>query len=182
MTAPSLFTRSSDDILVRPAVGSDLTRLGVLAGALVRQHHGYDAARFILPPNVEDGYRRFFGRELAEEAAILLVATRRGEADAEPLGYAYGRVEPRDWNMLLGPHAALHDLFVVAEARGLGAGEALVRTFADVARARGVPRIVLHSASANTSAQRLFTKLGFRPTMLEMTCELEPEGLKGASA
>ena len=39
-------------------------------------------------------------------------------------------------------------------------------------RTRGVPRVVLHTADPNAEAQRLFQRLGFRPTMIEMTREL----------
>jgi ribosomal protein S18 acetylase RimI-like enzyme len=161
-------------IRVRDAVADDLVALGRLAASLVAQHHAYDPKRFMLPPDVERGYRDWFGRELSNADAILLVAEADGETGLSVVGYAYGRVEGRDWNMLLDRHAALHDVLVGPEARGRGAGEALVRAFLDRARARGAPRVVLHSATPNVGAQRLFARLGFRPTMVEMTCELEP--------
>jgi ribosomal protein S18 acetylase RimI-like enzyme len=170
MTAPSTFKQDQENIRVRPATGQDLPTLGALAAELVRQHHAYDAARFVLPRNVEKGYREWFGRELSHADAVLLVAERASTAAI--VGYLYGRMEGRDWNMLLDRHAALHDILVVPEARGLGAGEALIKRFQELARERGLPRIVLHSASPNRGAQRLFAKLGFRPTMVEMTCEL----------
>ena len=42
----------------------------------------------------------------------------------------------------------------------------------DWLRAQGAPRVVLWSAEQNATAQRLFTRLGFRRTMVEMTKEL----------
>jgi RimJ/RimL family protein N-acetyltransferase len=39
-------------------------------------------------------------------------------------------------------------------------------------REMGAPRVVLMSAAPNVAAQRLFARLGFRPTMVEMTREL----------
>jgi ribosomal protein S18 acetylase RimI-like enzyme len=39
-------------------------------------------------------------------------------------------------------------------------------------RERGAPRVVLSTAAQNETAQRLFEKLGFRRTMIEMTREL----------
>lgn len=181
MTAASRFNQGSENIRVRAAEVDDLPALGAMAATLVRQHHDYDDKRFVLPRDVERGYREWFARELTNEAAVLLVAELTGDAltgDAptgEPtniVGYLYGRMEGRDWNMLLDRHAALHDILVSPAARGHGAGEALLRHFQEVARTRGLPRIVLHSASQNTGAHRLFAKVGFRPTMLEMTCEL----------
>lgn len=174
MTAPGTFKHDREDIRVRAATGEDLRALGALAASLVRQHHAYDAARFVLPRDVERGYREWFGRELGHGDAVLLVADR--SANPTILGYLYGRMEGRDWNMLLDRHAALHDILVVPEARGLGVGEALIKRFQEIARERGLPRVVLHSASANVGAQKLFAKLGFRPTMVEMTCELGTDG------
>ena len=40
-------------------------------------------------------------------------------------------------------------------------------------RSVGAPRVVLWTADKNQGAQRLFTRLGFRRTMIEMTRELE---------
>ncbi len=40
------------------------------------------------------------------------------------------------------------------------------------ARALGAPRIVLMAAAKNQNAQRLFARLGWRPTMVEMTREV----------
>ncbi len=50
--------------------------------------------------------------------------------------------------------------------------EALLEAFLAAIKARGVPRVVLHTAVQNERAQALFAKAGFRPTMLEMTREL----------
>jgi ribosomal protein S18 acetylase RimI-like enzyme len=62
---------------------------------------------------------------------------------------------------------------VVPEARTRKLGERLLQAFLAEAGARGAPRVVLHTATANTTAQALFARCGFRTTMLEMTCELE---------
>jgi RimJ/RimL family protein N-acetyltransferase len=35
-----------------------------------------------------------------------------------------------------------------------------------------MPRVMLWTASQNATAQRLFARAGFRPTMIEMTREL----------
>lgn len=168
-SGPNATPEAGAAVRVRPADRADLPAMGALAAALVRFHHGLDPARFFLADKVEEGYRGWFARELENEAAILLVADRgRGPV----LGYVYGRLEARDWNMLLDRHAALHDVLVAEDARGRGVAEALVAAFLERARALGAPRVVLHTAVANERAQRLFRKLGFRPTMLEMTREL----------
>ena len=152
---------------VRRAAAQDLGALGTMAADLVRFHHAIDPERFFLPTGVEEGYRRWLGTEIESREAIVLVA----ELDGAVVGYVYGRLEKRDFNMLLSEHAALHDVLVVDAARKTGAGEALVREFARLAAEHGTPRVVLHTATSNTRAQALFRKIGFRDTMLEMTLE-----------
>ena len=159
---------STEPSLVRLATAADLAPMARMAAELVRFHHALDAARFMLARGVEEGYRGWFARELEQKDAILLVADE-GDRLA---GYCYGRVEGRDWNMLLDRHAALHDVYVDHEARTRGTGERLITAFLARAKELGAPRVVLSTATQNAGAQRLFARLGFRPTMIEMTREL----------
>ncbi len=164
----------TDAITVRDAGERDLAAMSELAGRLVRFHHDIDPRRYLLVPEVERGYERWFRTELANADALLLVAVA---GDGSVAGYLYGRIEARDWNVLLDAHAVLHDILVRDEATGLGAGRALIEAFVARVRARGTPRVVLHTAVSNERAQRLFRALGFRPTMLEMMLDLEaPQG------
>jgi ribosomal protein S18 acetylase RimI-like enzyme len=157
----------ADDFTIRPAVHADIAAVAGLAGELVRQHHGYDPARFFIPDRLEEGYAWWFGREIVRDDVVLVVAERAGVI----VGYAYGRLEERDWNQLLDSCGALHDIFVDASERRRGVARALAeRVFHDLA-AKGAPRVVLHTAAANEGAQRFFEGLGFRRTMIEMTRE-----------
>jgi ribosomal protein S18 acetylase RimI-like enzyme len=158
-----------DSLLVRPAKPADLPAVGKLAGQLVRFHHALDARRFMMIDRVDEGYARFLGSELANPEAVVLCAAR--EPSAEIIGYAYGTMEPRDWNALLEPHGALHDVLVDPGARRSGVGERLVREMCRRLEAMGAPRVVLSTAMQNREAQALFAKLGFRSTMIEMTRE-----------
>ncbi|WIG96065.1 GNAT family N-acetyltransferase [Myxococcus sp. SDU36] len=154
-------------VTLRPARPSDEPALGRMGAALARQHHAFDTARFMLPDDVESGYRWWLGREAKKPDAVVLVA----ELDGEVVGYAYGRVEGVDWNALLDRSGGFHDLWVEAQARGAGVGVLLAEEMMKRLTALGVPRVVLHTAARNATAQRLFAKLGWRPTMVEMTRE-----------
>lgn len=154
-------------MLLRPAREEDLPAVARLAAGLVLQHHGFDPARFMLPDRVEEGYLWWFGQELDNPAALILVAL----CDSEIVGYAYGRIEERDWNMLLDTSGALHDLFVDDRHRGEGVGRALALEAIRLLKRKGAPRVVLHTATQNSRAQALFESIGFRRTMVEMTCE-----------
>jgi ribosomal protein S18 acetylase RimI-like enzyme len=155
-------------VIVRKMTASDLPEVGVLAGRLVRMHHDWDRLRFLTPVDPERGYQRWFGTQLDNEETILLVA----ESDGRIVGYAYARMEPRSYNELLDACTKLHDILVDETAQRRGVGEAILREVFRLAAEKGAPRVVLLTASQNEPAQRLFRRMGFRATMIEMTKEL----------
>jgi len=155
-------------VIVREADQRDLRDIAALAGQLVRQHHDFDAQRFMLIANVETGYARFFESELANPDVLLLAAEQAGRV----VGYAYARLEPRDWNALLDSCGALHDIFVSAELRRQGVARLLLDAVREGLRGKGAPRLVLHTASKNAAARQFFAAEGFRETMIELTTEL----------
>jgi ribosomal protein S18 acetylase RimI-like enzyme len=155
-------------VVIRAAEPRDLVEIGKLAGQLVRQHYDFDSLRFMLIPNVEAGYARFFGGELSNPDTIILAAERGGAI----VGYAYARLEERDWNALLDAHGTLHDIFVADGERRQGVARQLVESVRERLQAKGAPRLVLHTASKNHSARAFFGALGFRETMIELTREL----------
>jgi ribosomal protein S18 acetylase RimI-like enzyme len=163
---------------IRKATRRDLPKIAKLAGELVRQHYGFDPQRFMFIPKPEAGYEWWFGKELSNEKALIYCASVEGgkrgrrRAPREIVGYAYARLEPRDWNQLLDAHGALHDILVAESARRRGIAKKLLERVLVELRERGAPRVVLHTSVRNPAAQKLFASVGFRKTMLEMTCEL----------
>lgn len=162
--------------ILRRAVSADMPVVARFAAKLVRFHHSLDPRRFLCEEPLEPGYERWLRHELANPQVVLLVAEHADRAQPEGapalLGYAYGRLEPRDWNALLDACGYLHDVYVADEARGAGVGAALVEATAKGLKEKGAPRMLLQTAQQNLAAQRLFEKLGFRRTMVEMTREL----------
>ncbi len=156
------------DFRVRSMTEADLPAVGLLAGQLLRMHHAWDELRFLNPVDPERGYARWFKSQLQVDETILLAA----EDDAGVVGYVYARMEPRSYNELLDPCVKLHDIIVDERARGRGIGEALVRETFRRGAEKGAPRVVLLTAAKNEAGQRLFARLGFRTTMLELTAEL----------
>jgi ribosomal protein S18 acetylase RimI-like enzyme len=160
-----------DDVTIRRAAAADEAALGRYGGALMRQHHEFDPQRFIRSDNPEAGYGHFLVSQLGEPECVVLVAERAGEV----VGYAYAGLEPMNWKDLRAACGYLHDVFVNPNARGAGIGERLVRAAIEWLESQGAPRVVLMSAARNKGAQRLFERLGFRRTMVEMTRESGPE-------
>lgn len=154
--------------VVRRAARADLPALGRMAAGLVDVHHQFDPQRFFAAgPDTPAGYAAFLGRQLSASDAVVLVA----EVEGLVVGYVYGGVEGHDYMSLRGPAGVVHDLFVDARHRSRGIARQLLEHVLAELHARGVPRVVLSTADRNVEAQRLFARLGFRRTMIEMTRE-----------
>ncbi len=155
--------------IIRRATDADAPALGRLGALLLRAHHGFDALRFMAPGrNPEVGYGSFLVSQLADDDAVVFVAER----GAELIGYVYAGLEPRSWKELREACGFVHDVAVEESGRRSGAATALVDAAVGWLRSRGAPRVVLWTADRNEAAQRLFDRLGFRRTMIEMTREL----------
>jgi ribosomal protein S18 acetylase RimI-like enzyme len=157
-------------ITIRPATPSDQESLGRFGAALMRQHHASDPRRFIAADHAEDGYGRFLVSQIANPASRVLVAEESGRV----VGYIYADVETTNWMELRGPCGVIQDVYVDESTRQRGAGRALMQAAIAWIRSQGRGQVVLMTKSRNQHAQNLFSTLGFRPTMVEMTLDQDP--------
>jgi ribosomal protein S18 acetylase RimI-like enzyme len=155
--------------VVRRATPADLPAIGDLGGLLMQVHHQFDAQRFMAPGHdPARGYSAFLGGELDDDSVAVFIAEQRGHV----LGYVYAGIEPQSWKELREEAGFIHDVAVVERGRRSGVATALIEAALDWFRERKMPRVVLWAAEPNRDAQRLFGRLGFRRTMVEMTREL----------
>jgi ribosomal protein S18 acetylase RimI-like enzyme len=155
---------------IRRATRADLPRIGHLGALLVEQHHAFDPLRFLsVSDRTPAEYASFIGTQLADPDVVVLVAHDEGRV----IAYAYGAVEGYDWMELRGPAGVVHDIVVDPQVRRRGVGRLLLGQILAYLKSRGAPRVVLFTAERNEPAQRLFAGIGFRRTMVEMTCELD---------
>jgi GNAT superfamily N-acetyltransferase len=166
-----------DPVVIRQAEKRDLPALGRLGASLVRAHYAFDSQRFMAPRvGLEKGYAWFLGTQLEEKGTVIFVAERRDQI----IGYVYAGVEEKSWQELRDVAGFVHDVVVEESERREGIGSRLVEEAAAWLAARGVPRVMLWTAQQNARGQRLFEKLGFRRTMVEMTREARPAKAKRA--
>jgi GNAT superfamily N-acetyltransferase len=103
----------------------------------------------------EERNRDFFRRFLAPSEDGLLLGAWHEPA---PVGYAC-----LYWfftSIAAAESVLMNDLYVVPEARGRGAGRALIEASADVARERGAHHLEWSTAPDNETAQRLYDATG----------------------
>lgn len=108
-----------------------------------------------LPEDVRARLGADLGERAARGAAVVLLALAGGAAVGVAVcfvGYSTFRARP-----LLN----LHDLAVLPEARGSGAGLALLEGVASRARALGCCKVTLEVREHNAAARRLYARAGF---------------------
>jgi ribosomal protein S18 acetylase RimI-like enzyme len=168
--------QADETITVRAARREDLPAASILAAKLVRLHHTYDPLRFMTAGRLEEGYERFLGTQIDREDVVLLVAILHHGEDETIVGYILASLEDRNWSDLRDACGKIHDVYVDERVRLRGVASRLVEAAVAGLATKGAPRVVLMAAWGNDGARRLFARLGFRSTMLEMTRETEPRG------
>jgi ribosomal protein S18 acetylase RimI-like enzyme len=136
-----------DAIAIRRATNADLPALG---------------------SHPEEGYAWFLGTQLREDDVVVFVAERNSSI----VGYVYAGLEPQSWKELREACGFVHDIVVDEGGRRAGVATLLIEAAIEWLRGRGAPRVMLWTAQQNDGAQRLFDRLGFRRTMVEMTREI----------
>ena len=157
-------------MVIRKATRADREALGRLGALLMTVHYHFDRRRFLAPgENAAAGYARFLELQIDDPDSVIFVA----EIDGVVAGYCYAGIEPLSWKELRDAAGFVHDLALDPSARRQGAGRALLAAAIDWFRGRQMLRVMLWTSTENAPAQQLFRVAGFRPTMMEMSMDLE---------
>ena len=152
------------DVIIREAVPNDAqTILDFIVGLAEFENE----PRSIVEATVESIRRDGFGEERLFET---LIAERNGE----PLGMALFFPHYSTWTGT--PVLYLEDLFVKQEARGTGAGFALVQALAEIADERGWKRLDLSVLDWNP-ARRFYQQLGMEHESEWLLYRLDDAGI-----
>ena len=158
-------------MVIRKATRADRDVLGRLGALLMTVHYNFDRRRFLAPgEDAAAGYAHFLASQIDDPDSAIFVA----EIDGAVAGYCYAGIEPLSWKELRDEAGFIHDLALDGPARRQGAGRALLAAAIEWFRSRQMLRVMLWTSTENAPAQQLFRQAGFRPTMTEMTMDLEP--------
>jgi ribosomal protein S18 acetylase RimI-like enzyme len=157
-------------MVIRKATQDDRDALGRLGVLLMDVHFNFDRRRFLEPgANASAGYARYLVSQLDDPDSVIFVAEHEGTV----VGYCYAVIEPMSWKELRDEAGFISDLALDPAARRRGAGRKLVDAAIEWFRDRKLARVMLWTSTQNSAAQELFLSAGFRPTMTEMTLDLE---------
>ncbi len=121
------------------------------------------------------GYLAFYGTAVA--ADITDTTWRRLHDPAEPMHVLGALLDDRlvgivhylfhrsTWT--IGDYCYLQDLFTASDARGLGAGRALIEAVCENAKAAGASRVYWLTHESNTTARALYDTLADRPGFIQ---------------
>lgn len=131
---------------IRPGTGADVSGVVALIGRVFAEYG------FIYDPVVEVPDLLAFDPHYAPPHGAFWVIT-----DGDRIVGSVGVERLADGG------AELHRLYLDADQRGRGLGEALVRVVLAWCQARGIARLCLWSDTRFEHAHRLYRRLGFRP-------------------
>jgi len=100
--------------------------------------------------------RNFLRERMEQNQSVIFMAFEGGAA----IGFT--QLYPSFSSGAMARIFILNDLFVTAEARRRGAGSGLLRAAAEYARRAAAVRLVLSTEIANTKAQAVYERLGWK--------------------
>ena len=103
------------------------------------------------------GAEQFIRERMVQRQSVIVLAEN---AAGQAVGFA--QMYPLFTSLNLRATLLLNDLFVSEQARGLGAGRALLEKAQQHARAIGAMRLNLFTGQSNVNAQAFYESLGFQ--------------------
>jgi GNAT superfamily N-acetyltransferase len=117
----------------------------------------FDAYRqFYRQPSEPERARRFLLERFEHSQSVIFLSFEGAAA------VGFTQLYPSFSSGAMARIFILNDLFVAPEARGRGAGSALLHTAAEYARRVGALRLVLSTEVTNATAQSLYERLGWK--------------------
>jgi ribosomal protein S18 acetylase RimI-like enzyme len=152
-------------MLIRLAQEADCERIGSLWLQLVDYHCVLDDT---LPKAAADGVRRYAAR-IASLLDDPQTRTYVAEVDGRIVGYITGMIASMRLEMFAEEVVGfIADVFVEADSRGSGVGQALVQAMEQFFASRNVFEYEWYVASANTAAQAFWRRLGAHDVAIRM--------------
>jgi ribosomal protein S18 acetylase RimI-like enzyme len=125
-------------------------------------HRRISALDFEMVANARELWAKYFKRHVRSPIRLAIVA----EQNREIVGFLVGEVQKRPPIFLSPSQAYVDSIGVLERCRSQGIGSRMLDAFAEWARRKDMPYIMLQVAVENDAAKYLYEKHGFRSMML----------------
>ena len=159
---------------IRSARVDDVDQVIELVRKIVALHDAWDPARFGALDGAADMYRGWLGDRCDDDTSVFLVADRDDD-DAERSNVVAFLVATLDRNVPIyrvERYGFIHDVWVEPDYRHEGVGQSMALLALERFQAIGATQVRLDTAAENDAARKLFERCGFRPSTIQMLCEL----------
>ena len=153
---------------IRPARVDDVEHVLPLVKKIVALHERWDAPRFAAREGVEQMYAGWLTRRCDDAEGVFLVAERDGAI----VGFLIATVDDNIPIYTLERFGFVHDVWVDEAYRNEGVGRSMTMLMLERFKAMGVTQVRLDTAAENNVARAMFAQCGFRPSTVEMMCEV----------
>ena len=154
---------------IRPATAKDVPRVVPMVRKIAAMHQQLDPAKYTFRSDPGEMYRNWLGSQATNPSSVFLVADS-GETLA---GFLVATVVDEIPIYRVDKVGFIHDVWVEEDYRHEGLARQMVTLCIERFREIGVPQIRCDTAWENSVARELFTRCGFRPSVVEMIIELE---------
>lgn len=153
---------------IRPARVDDVDQVLPLVQKIVALHETWDAPRFAAREDASDMYDHWLRRRAEDEESVFLV----GDRDGTIVAFLIATVDDNIPIYTLERFGFVHDVWVDETYRSEGIGRSMAMLMLERFKQIGVTQVRLDTAANNESARAMFAQCGFRPSTVEMLCEL----------
>jgi ribosomal protein S18 acetylase RimI-like enzyme len=128
----------------------------------IEYHQLICAIDMTLRDNAAASWQKYFERHVRSTIRKAIVAEREGKI----VGFLIGSIEKRPPCFTTLCQAFLDTVAVAESSRNQGIGERMMHAFAEWAKVKGMPFIMLNVVVENDSAKHLYEKLGYETMLL----------------
>jgi len=153
---------------IRPATAKDVPQVIPMVRKIAGMHEKLDPAKYTFRSDPGEMYRDWLVGQSKNTRSVFLVA----DAGESLAGFLIATVVDEIPIFKVDKVGFIHDVWVEEDYRHEGLARQMVTLCIERFRQIGVPQIRCDTAWANPAARELFTRCGFRPSVVEMLIEL----------
>ena len=154
---------------IRRATAKDVPAVIPMVRKIAGMHQDLDPAKYTFRSDPGEMYRNWLAGQARNPRSVFLVA----DSGEKLVGFLIATVTDEIPIYKVEEMGFIHDLWVEEDYRHEGIARQMVTLCVERFREIGVAQVRCDTAWANQPARDLFTRCGFRPSVVEMLIELE---------